>query len=488
MHCITMDKNIQIALAVVKTKYPDFDQVFDDNPMFALVLHAKTFNTTPSIVFCEFTGRRGIKIEKVDLPFLPAACGFTPTELLKQQLDTIKGLVRPETDALQFSAISRELVKARSNYKHDKEKELGRYDRNACFDSFDIIHLDAWAKSDFKEIVSDLAQIVLSERWVNCKLYNDDSKKVITISGYNDMLIWVKDDESILALIMPEHTFLPIGDRFTFDRERLSDESRLMKLLTWNEMFESVDDVAVRDAGVVFLVLDDMIRYVYFRNINADRRRWEGVERPVTVMMPDDMYRTYNTFTRKISVLVVHSPFIANGMRLRELVSCISGSVERQYMPTNIKLILCLVLSALCHKNEYNFSYNNKVNYTMSIWKDWFVPEKLLDLISMWTAYISGQELCSFQKVKFNNSEFSIYEVKMHDRVNFIKGTKVERHAYWQFIPQKGEVTVFEDTAFNGDSTLLDFNDHPGNCIDLRARSTDETWSNLLMRINTLAL
>ena len=66
MHCITMDKNIQIALAVVKTKYPDFDQVFDDNPMFALVLHAKTFNTTPSIVFCEFTGRRGIKIEKVD--------------------------------------------------------------------------------------------------------------------------------------------------------------------------------------------------------------------------------------------------------------------------------------------------------------------------------------------------------------------------------------------------------------------------------------
>ena len=99
-----------------------------------------------------------------------------------------------------------------------------------------------------------------------------------------------------------------------------------------------------------------------------------------------------------------------------------------------------------------------------------------------------SSKLYSFQKVKFNNSEFSIYEVKMHDRVNFIKGTKVERHAYWQFIPQKGEVTVFEDTAFNGDSTLLDFNDHPGNCIDLRARSTDETWSNLLMRINTLAL
>jgi hypothetical protein len=68
-------------------------------------------------------------------------------------------------------------------------------------------------------------------------------------------------------------------------------------------------------------------------------------------------------------------------------------------------------------------------------------------------------------------------------------GTKIKRHAYWQFVPQKGEVSIFEDIDnFNGDSTLLDFYDRPGNCIDLRAKSTEETWSNLLMRINTLAL
>ena len=49
-------------------------------------------------------------------------------------------------------------------------------------------------------------------------------------------------------------------------------------------------------------------------------------------------------------------------------------------------------------------------------------------------------------------------------------------------------ITMDTNTQINGDSTLLDFYDRPGNCIDLRAKSTEETWSNLLMRINTLAL
>jgi hypothetical protein len=485
-----MDNIFQISKAMVKTKYPDFDQVFDDDPMFALVFRSKSFDTTPSIVFCEFTQRRGIKIEKVALPFLPAACDFTPTELLKQQLDAIKCLLRPETDALQFSAISRELVKARSSFKHEKQNKIPMELCNGSFHSFDILHVDAWAKSDFKEIVSDLAQIVFSELWVDCKLFQKSQTKVITITSYNDMLVWVKDDESILALIMPERFFLDVEERFTFDKCWWQDDSRTMKLLTWNEMFDCTEDVRVNDAGVVFLILDDMIRYVYYRNINADPDGWKNQKRNVIVCMPDDLYQRYFTFARQINMMYVRPPYIANGTRLRELVRRISHSVDRQLLPTNIKLILCVVLDALFHKNKYNLDYGNKIDHNMNMCKEWFDPDKLRDLISAWTAFVSGQESCTFKNEKFSGSAFSIYEVRMHDRVMIEEKTVIKRSAYWQFIPQKEMVSVFEaHPTYKGTHTTLAPEDMPGNCFDLRAQSTTkETCSRLLMRINTLPI
>jgi hypothetical protein len=69
--------------------------------------------------------------------------------------------------------------------------------------------------------------------------------------------------------------------------------------------------------------------------------------------------------------------------------------------------------------------------------------------------------------------------------------TTIKRSAYWQFIPQKEMVSVFEaHPTYKGTHTTPAPEDMPGNCFDLRAQSTTtkETCSRLLMRINTLPI
>lgn len=467
---------------MVFNNYRDFCVVFED-PMFAFVFRTVNFNTQPSLIFCTvnriFAG--DLTIEKVDLKQSPCdEISRDPTQGLLEQLQTIKGLLLPETSPLRFSEICRELLVAKSNFMSDQAHD-DNPDFCNVFTNFDVRYIDSFAIRNFQTLVGELSRFVFSNSLVKTYTTDDTGRKVI--SRFSDLGIkslWVADDDFILVLHLPVSASKNMGDQFVVNRmaSNYSDQGQLI-FRTWNEMFADVSGAKCKNAGVVFLIIDDTIRFMYHRNLNAPFNIFkQGPSEPVIwYNSKRAVMGNYRLSKIEMTLKCFHQPFISDGINLRRMVKATVEGVDPQESILHTRTILYFCTAAIHLKNNYNLC--QRMNYELHANPDMFQLCELDQMFRIWTGYICGQHQVQSSYKKFIHHRSAIYSFRLHGVLCL--GLSKDREISWQFSDTRNRLSVSDSREH--DEEILN-EDLPGNALDLRAGIFDPAPKRLL-RIDT---
>ena len=471
---------------MILNDYPDFDVIFDD-PMFAFVFRTVNFDTQPSLIFCTvnriFDG--DLTIEKVDLRHAPCdEISKNPTQGLFDQLQTIKGLLLPGTSPLRFSEISRELLVAKSNFMSD-ELHGQTPDILKVFTHFDIRFIDSFAIRNFQTLVGELSKFVFSNSLV--KTYATDASGRKVISRFSDLSIkslWVADDDFILVLHLPVSSSKRMGEQFVVNRKASynSDQGQMI-FRTWNEMFSDVSGAKCKNAGVVFVIIDDTIRFMYHRNINAPFSFFnQGPTEPVIWYDPKcAVMGKYRSTKIKMTLYCFHQPFISDGMNLRKMVKATVEAVDPQELILHTRTILYFCTAAIHLKNNCNLCKHMNDEFHAN--PDMFQLRELGEMFRIWTGYISGQHEAQLSKAKFIHHRSAIYSYTLHPVL--CQGQGKNREISWQFADDENRLYVYDSCTHEDD--ILD-GDLPGNGMDLRTAGNFDPAPKRLLRIDTALL
>lgn len=482
-----VDKETVIRSMVLR-EYPEYDMIFDD-PMFAFIFLPRTFDSEHSVIFCTAYRSQGreVSIEKVHLDFIESIKYLsTPTQSLFDQLKTIKGFLKEETTALQFSQISRELVVARSEFMY-RNVNSGSKTVSTPMKNFELIDARLFKESTFQLLVGSLTDFITSTSSAETWLKDNTTTQVLSRSQEFPLLtwLWVFDDENIIVLLMPNPEKNQIEAQYcTNGGEGHRFNERNMYTKTWNEMFASIPGVQCKNAGVIFFICGNMIRHICARNINMYNSNWTtGGNQPVIWCNPSEsLHRTWREAKISHWIESLEQPYIADGHRLREVVKETALSVDHALLKTRPRLVLYLCLSILVMKSSYNSYHHMEQSFYCE--RTMIKRERLKFMLGKWTAYIAGQDYMSLPgsvKERYEDTEHSIIDVQMKNVG--LQGSMRERYISWQFIPEKSTLSVFDTENIWPD---LPEEDSPGNYIDLRAEPSQDSITKLLLRINTI--
>ncbi len=474
-HPMPHDKETVIRSMVLRN-YPDFDVVFMD-PMFAFIFMPKSFDTEFSLIFCTNSRSQGkeVSIEKVRLDYMASVKYLTtPTQSLFEQLQTIKGMLRTETTALQFSEISRELIVAKSNFKFGqilgKDGENANLKNSNIIESFDIRCLNLFTEKSFRRLVGTLTNFITS---------TTDSVTWIKDSGFDrhilsrahrckPIFLWIRDDDFIIVIKMPSSGDNLLGDGSDFENEDIApfESSELeWQAQTWNDMFGSIQGARCENAGIVFLISGDRIRYICARNVNMFDSYWASghPELPVIWCKPDaDLRFCWHETKVQQTTRKLNAPYLPNGSRIRDMVEDTTHYIDTDRLKSHPKLLIYICLSVMLTKDFYN--RKSLLNSCFYCERNMFQSDGWLTLLRSWTAYILGQSESHAFKEKYKGSINSIFCFNVHNVE--INGTPTARQISWQFNPIRFELEVFDSVK---QGTKLQNKDTPGTRIDLRA-------------------
>lgn len=478
---------------MVWKEHPDFNVIFED-PMFALIFRTRSFNKHMSLVFCEETLRNTLTTQVIHLKFTLCGTLLSPEDFLLRQLNVIKSWVSGETTtALQFSAVCRELLNAKSNRMFDCEFEKEESIAHT-FKSFEFRYPEIWVETDFRALVETLSRFVMSSDLVTAKVKHGEDTQIMTnMPTYYATLLWVKDDGGVMVLIMPEQLSSDADSHYCYTVDSYNERSRetsSMITKTWKQMFGAVPGAVCEEAGVVFFIKNDTIRYIYHRNVNAFDSSWvKQKEQPVFCTPQSNtgmgIVRTYWHESR--TEMVYRKVRISDGYNLRCVIETIADSVDSALLISCPRLILYLLLSAVILKYRYSFCSHFASKFFA--YAEMFKPEMLHRLLEVWSCFVAGQEIryCMFTERHADN-KYRIYEVELNNVVRGTRGggcDKVNRLVSWQFIPEENELHVFDTFRPYENGYELLPGDKMGNPYELRTRMGDFI-SDVLLRIDTV--
>jgi hypothetical protein len=494
-------KSTEVRFMVFK-EHPDFNILFED-PMFALIFRSNTYNSYTRLIFCEETIQKCLAIQMIHLDFIPDIT-LSPVELLLNQLNKIKSWVCSETTtALQFSAVCRELLCSKSRHLYDciHEKDESIAHR---FKSFEFrYHHDMWVETNFCALVATLSKFVLSNDSVVAKIKHGDETQVLAnkIPNVHPNLLWVKDDGSIMVLTMPDNNNNNADTQYSVDSSSSSsgcgksyDECRENSMFTktWSQMFGSIPGADCSDAGVVFFIKNDVIRYIYHRNVNAFDSNWKQCNSEpvycctVKSCMSDNLRGYWHQSSIETRIKKTH---ISNGYNLRYMIETIADSVDREMLVPCPRLILYIFLSVIILKYRYSFCNHFGSRFYATV--EMFKPDKLKRMLEVWTCFIAGQEIAYRTNTvrHMSDTRHRVHEIELNDVVR--GGDKAKRLVSWQFIPEDEDLHVFDTFRPYENGYALLSGDKVGNPYDLRTRlveSSSTKTSDLLLRIDTFLI
>jgi len=281
------------------------------------------------------------------------------------------------------------------------------------------------------------------------------------------VLLWVRDDDYIIVIKMPKQKNNHPGSEFLAEDEE-STAARDMEIKTWNEMFGSIQSAQCHNAGVIFLILNDRIRYVCARNVNMFDSDWTTGENhlPVIWCEPDaDLQYVWRETKICHKIRRLEEPYIADGNGLRDMVEDTAENLADGWKPEHPKLLIYLCLSVFFMKNWYN--HRRRVDFRFFCERCMFEGnDGMIRAMRAWTAYILGQNKSYQYKEKYKGSEDSIICFDVHKVL--VRGILRPRQISWQFIPGKPWVEVI-DSLRGLLPADLPKEDMPGNRTDLRS-------------------
>jgi hypothetical protein len=477
--------------SMVLNNFPEFDVKFTD-PMFALIFLSRSFDKERSLVFSldsrsvfEYVG-----IEKVTLRHIESMRYLiTPTQSLSDQLYTIQAMLRPETTALQFSEISSALITAKSNFYHSGAFAADDASSGIAEKGLEIRCYDLFVEKNFQRLVGQLTDFIASSAGTQTWIKDGTETQILSQPPcHRHLFLWVFDDDYIIAIRMPEREDNFMENQYRVNagieggRGYLSAINNCMLTKTWNRVFESIPLAKCKNAGVVFFVQGDMIRYICARNVNIFNSDWERGMKG-TVIWCDNAGSSWHETKIAPVIECINKPYIADGTRLRDMVQIIADSVDPSLMKTRRKLVVYLGLSVILLKNIYNLQ--NYFDYKLYCESCMFKHARLMDVLKNWTLYISGQETLRRSRERYRGMKYGVFEMSLNKVIEEDGNTLGDRFVSWQFVPERCMLSAFDSIKA---SDSLPLNDQPGNYIDLRAgRPTIDTrLSELLLRIDTV--
>ena len=470
---------------MVSSHYPDFNVVFED-PMYSLIFRTRDYNTSTRLIFCEESIRRSFDVQVVTLNFKLNDSEYSQEEFLLRQLNTIKSFLKDETTAIQFSTVCRELLFSKSKYLYDIEHEQ---DQDICntFKSFELRYPYIWNEISFIQLVNILCKFVISDDLVVAKIKQGDENQILTTTMTSDFsLLWVKDDGSIMVLVMPMQSSDP-DTQYSVDLSGSYYECKVNTMITktWTEMFSSIPQAECKNAGVVFFIKNNTIRYIYHRNVNAFDSDWnQKSDQPVLCCAVDSAMseKTCKYWRQSRIETRIKKVHISDGYNLNYLMETIANSIDRDLLVPHPRLILYLFLSVVILKYRYSFCKDFASKF-FSVSK-MFKPEKLHRMLEVWTCFIAGQEIKYGMKMeRLINSKYRIYEIELHD---VVQGDlkRVKRLVSWQFIPEEENLHVYDSFRPHENGYALFPIDDIGNPYDIRSKVNGKI-SDFLLRIDT---
>ncbi len=408
----------------------------------------------------------------------------TPTQSLFEQLQTIKGMLRTETTALQFSEISRELIVAKSDFKFRRalRRDHGDHHNKCVFvskemESFDIRCLNLFIEKNFRRLVGTLTDFITSTTdavtWVN-EVWNDC--QVLSKSPEcKPVLLWIRDDDFIIIIKMPSlnNSLQDDGSDSENEDTQFGFSGSKWQARTWNDMFGSIEGTRCENAGVVFLICDDRIRYICARNVNMFDSDWRSGHRtlPVIWCKPGaDLQFCWHEAKTCQRIRKLKAPYLPDGNRIRDMVEDTVFYIDQDRLKTHPKLLIYMCLCVILTKDSYNRS--NLLDTCFYCERNMFELDGWKPLLRSWTAYILGQYESNNYKEKYKDSQNSIFCFNVH-KVE-INGVSRARQISWQFIPETSRLEGFDSLR---QPTKLHKNDLPGNRVDLRAGGVTEHYN-----------
>jgi hypothetical protein len=374
------------------------------------------------------------------------------------------------------------------DYEHEGDLSMAH-----VFKSFEIRYPDIWAETNFLALVGTLSRFVMSSDDVVAKIKHGDDTQVMT-NKLNDgaTILWVKDDGGILVLTMPLQS-RDVDTQYTVDDQECRESSMITK--TWTQMFGSIPGAVCREAGVVFFIQNDTIRYIYHRNVNSFDSSWITQRDQPVLCAPSNtttgMNNNNNNYNNNVckywhesrTEIVWKKVHISNGYNLRYMIETIADSVDSALLVPCPRLILYLFLSTIILK--YRYSFCNHFSSKLYAYPEMIKPEKLQRLLEVWSCFIAGQEIRYCKNTERHaDNKYRVYEIELNKVMR--GGDKVTRLVSWQFIPEDTELHVFDTFRPYENGYALLPGDEKGNPYELRTRFLlSDFLSDVLLRIDT---